>query len=305
MYKFKTGIFTNKLDYSGYDRNSWPVRTLEEHKAHSLSYLMQKTASGQQAIVSEFGVRYSILQELPYFDPIRHHVIDPMHNLLLGTSKMMMYMWIDGEIIIKANLGVIEERVRTISTPKDIGRLPLKISSSFAGFTADQWRNWTIIYSPVVLKGLLPSPHLRCWLLFVKACSLLCKRIIYNNEVTSAELYLEHFCKNFEQLYGAEHCTPNMRLHLHLKNCLLDYGPVYSFWCFPFERYNGILGAYHTNHKQIEPQIDHAKVFERKATRCSDLPQEYSNFIALLPKSHGNKGSLECAKYIVEIPYMT
>ena len=171
LYKFRSGIFTNKLDYSGYDRNSWPVRTLEEHKVNSLNYLMQKTASGQQAIVSDFGVRYSILQELPYFDPIRYHVIDPMHNLLLGTSIMMMHMWIDCGIITKHSLSVIEERVRAISTAKNIGWLPY----------ADQWRNWTIIFSPVVLKGLLPSQHLRCWLLFVKACSLLCRRIIYSN----------------------------------------------------------------------------------------------------------------------------
>ena len=27
----------------------------------------------------------------------------------------------------------------------------------------------------------------------------------------------------------------------HLKNCLLDFGPFLSFWCFPYERYNGIL----------------------------------------------------------------
>ena len=32
-----------------------------------------------------------------------------------------------------------------------------------------------------------------------------------------------------------------MHVACHLKECILDYGPLSSFWCFPFERYNGFL----------------------------------------------------------------
>jgi hypothetical protein len=46
-----------------------------------------------------------------------------------------------------------------------------------------------------------------------------------------------------------------MHLHLHLKECILDYGPLYAFWCFPFERYNGMLGNFPTNLRHIEPQL--------------------------------------------------
>lgn len=49
--------------------------------------------------------------------------------------------------------------------------------------------------------------------------------------------------------------TPNIHLHLHLKDCILDYGPVYLFGCFSFERFNGMLGQYHNNNKNIEVQI--------------------------------------------------
>ena len=41
----------------------------------------------------------------------------------------------------------------------------------------------------------------------------------------------------------------NMHLHLHLAECIVDYGPVYAFWCFAFERMNGVLGSYHTNNQ--------------------------------------------------------
>ena len=47
----------------------------------------------------------------------------------------------------------------------------------------------------------------------------------------------------------------NMHLHGHIKECIEDFGPVYSFWCFSFERLNGILGSYHTNNRTISVQI--------------------------------------------------
>ena len=199
---------------------------------------MAKSPAEQKRVLSKLGVRYSMLLDLPYFDPIRVHIIDPMHNLLLGRAKHMMQVWTKLGILNHTNFATIQERVRCIATPKDIGRLPLKISSSFSGFTADQWRKWTIIFSVVSLKGILPQEHLNCWILFVKVFILLCFRVIYKSSLVSADLYLQQFCKTFQQLYGSEECTPNMQMHLHLKNLLSDYGPVYAFWCFAFERFN-------------------------------------------------------------------
>ena len=53
----------------------------------SYEYLNAETKQQQKAIQKKYGLRYSALIELPYFDPIRHTVIDPMHNLFLGTAK--------------------------------------------------------------------------------------------------------------------------------------------------------------------------------------------------------------------------
>ena len=46
-----------------------------------------------------------------------------------------------------------------------------------------------------------------------------------------------------------------MHLHLHLRERVENYGCVYGFWLFSFERYNGILGSYHTNNKIVEMQL--------------------------------------------------
>ena len=56
-------------------------------------------------------------------------------------------------------------------------------------------------------------------------------------------------------MHGSSIITPNMHLHCHLKECVLDYGPLQIFLCFPFERYNGLLGAFPNNNKSIEVQL--------------------------------------------------
>ena len=47
--------------------------------------------------------------------------------------------------------------------------------------------------------------------------------------------------------------TPNMHLHCHIKETIVDYGPVYSTWCFTFERFNGILQSFQKN--WIHPEL--------------------------------------------------
>ena len=116
---------------------------------------------------------------------------------------------------------------------------PGNISSSFSGFTADQWKNWTSVYSLFALKGILPEDHLQCWRFFVLACKTLGKRVLTDSDIEIGDRYLMQFCKPFEALYGKDLVTPNMHLHGHLKECLLDYGPFHSFWCFQW--YSGLV----------------------------------------------------------------
>lgn len=273
LKQFTYDSSTHKMDFSGYDRDSWPNRTLQVHREQCNKYLSTQTKLQRKSIEKDYGIRYSALIDLPYFNPITFAVVDPMHNLLLGTAKHMIQTWLEKEILNRANFEEIEQTVSKIHTPRDVGRIPTKIASGFAGFTADQWRNWVTIFSPVALKGILPNDHLRCWLLYVRACCLLCTRTITTSDVTQADRYLLEFCKQFALLYGEDRCTPNMHLHLHLKQCLLDYGPVASFWCFGFERLNGVLGRYHTNNQTIEAQFMR-KFLSDQQVQSLNIPDE-------------------------------
>ena len=242
-------------EYSGFDRENWETRTCTRHRELAKELLKEKTSTALHDAESKAGLRYSILLALPYFNPVRFTVVDPMHNLYLGTGKHAFEVWVDNNLISKKHLAQFEDTIRQFIVPNDAGRIPSSIGSGYGGFTANQWSNWITIFSPIVLNGILPGEHLRCWLMFVRACTLLKPRVITKCDVESADLLLLNFCKEFERLYGKGACTPNMHLHMHLKACLLDYGPPHAFWCYPFERYNGILGQYHTNRRAIESQL--------------------------------------------------
>lgn len=82
---------------------------------------------------------------------------------------------------------------------------------------------------------MLPLEHLDCWRKFVLGCRRLCSVFITVNNAKVADRLLNTFCKKFEQLYGQDFVTPNMHLHGHLFDCVLDFGPVYSFWLLVFE----------------------------------------------------------------------
>ena len=248
-------ISLGNVDYSGFDRTEFISRDVVSHRENCREILCETTKTGIRGKESEFGIRYSVLLQLPYFDPVRYTVVDVMHNLLLGTGKHMFKVWMKMGILNVHNLEEIERMSSLICTPCSVGRLPMNILSNYGGFKAAQWQAWITIYSPVVLKGLIDDNHLKCWLLFVRACCILTQRIVQKSDVITADLLLFNFCQKFELLYGKENCTPNLHMHNHIKDCLMDYGPSHAFWCFSFERYNGLLGSLHTNQKAIEQQI--------------------------------------------------
>lgn len=292
--------FGEKVDYSGFDRDEWPQRSHEMHLQHVSEVQEATTASRQNELEKMHGVRYSELLRLPYFDIIEYHVVDPMHNILLGTGKHMMSIWKDQGILSAQHFDLIQEKVDKMQVPTKIGRIPYKIASNMSSFTADQLKNWICVYSLYCLHSVLPTEHYSCWVLFVEACCYLLKPCITLQELERADENLVEFCKAFETLYGKENCTPNMHMHLHLKQSVFNYGPVYGFWCFPFERFNGILGSFQKNWVSPELQM-FRKFLTYQDLLLSDvpatLPKELGEFFQLQLGKHGevsvSEGSVE------------
>lgn len=280
------------LDYSGFDRQNWPVRTNLQHRQKSENLLRCTTKTELQQRESESGCRYSVLLKLPYFDAPQMLIVDPMHNLFLGSAKHYIRdIWLDCNIINTTHFSVIQSRVNSAVVPTGIGRIPHKIMSGFSSLTADQLKNWVIYFSILSLRGILTGDNLECWRHFVLACRILCSRQLTKEKILLADALLLQFCRRTQRLYGPKSITPNMHMHCHLRECIFAYGPLHGFWLFSFERYNGLLGELPHNNRSIE-QLMNRFIRDNSSLQVS-LPDEFKEELGpLIPQAKRSVGSL-------------
>ena len=142
-YKRANSNNENKLNFGGFDdMDDWFIeKDLEEHQRNAKDWRLCRSEEERKRHVSSTHVRWTELLRLPYFNPIRHLVVDPMHCLFLGIAHWIVKkLWIDGGKITKSDLQKMEERAKKIKVPADIGRVPDKIATEkgFSRFTADQ-----------------------------------------------------------------------------------------------------------------------------------------------------------------------
>ncbi|EIE86684.1 hypothetical protein G6F46_012025 [Rhizopus delemar] len=184
-------------------------------------------------------------------------VVDPMHNLHLGTAKKMMMIW--RTTLINRRLMLTNEDMKTMVAEARNIQLPVGYDSSslvrktttgeigFSHLKADEWKVWVASMSKVLLFGKLDQQYYQHWLKFVDANILIASPSITLEDAEKAHQLLVSFCSEMEGLYGAKNISINMHLHAHLKEGIVNYGPVYGYWVFNFERYNGDIKNFNTN----------------------------------------------------------
>ena len=78
----------------------------------------------------------------------------------------MIKVWKESGLLRQEHLPVIQQKVDEMNVPYGVGRIPYKVCSNFSGLTADQWLNWTNLYSLYALNGILPPRDIDCWSLW-------------------------------------------------------------------------------------------------------------------------------------------
>ncbi len=76
-----------KDDIDDIDTFSWQTRTLDEHRKQAEAWRDAVSEEARQALFDTHGIRYSEFLRLPYWDPTKYTVIDPMHAILLGNLR--------------------------------------------------------------------------------------------------------------------------------------------------------------------------------------------------------------------------
>ncbi|KAF0451916.1 hypothetical protein F8M41_001979 [Gigaspora margarita] len=119
-------------------------------------------------------------------------------------------------------------------------------------------------------------------------------KIASEAEIEAGHTAMMAFLQYAEQIYGKNFCSPNMHLHKHLRECIIDYGPWYSFWCFAYERYNGELGSFSNSNHNMELEV--LENFNRqiyiqqiKTKAYHYLPQNFLSSLNLITQANIEK----------------
>lgn len=140
-------------------------------------------------------------------------------------------------------------------TPSWLTSVPTNLGEPSHGkLKADQWRTLGTTYLPISLIRLWDQLEdgddkrsQQCKKLLAVTLSLISAVVIASSRTTSkekADLYLHHmqnYLKGLRELFPRYRFLPNQHMALHLAEYLQLYGPVHSWWTFPFERLIGML----------------------------------------------------------------
>ena len=101
-----------------------------------------------------------------------------------------------------------------------------------------------MIFSTTVLWDMLDNNDRKILGNFVWACNLLVARVITKVDLREAQERLRDMVYLIKYTYGPEFIISNIYFVLYIPDCYHDYGPLYSFWLFLFERFNEYIGNY-------------------------------------------------------------
>ena len=146
------------------------------------------------------------------------------------------------------------------------------------------------------------------------ACFYICNQAVTIADLAVIDYLLVKFCKEYEVLYGSDHITPNMHMHGHPVASMKEFGPVYNFWLFSFERC--LHGSKPNNKKVIDIRIirrfyrdqhvfnvphlaEHRPQFEEvfklldHVNQPGELGMSTKNIELLMPLLFSKKGSID------------
>ena len=113
-FKSFPGSVKTGRDFSGFDRKQWPRRCNDLHRRYAHMVRKPVTKTTHEKLATRYGCYFSGLLELEYFNAVRFTVIDPMHNLFLGTAKRMFKLWVEKDLLTKSKLKLLEERINKL-----------------------------------------------------------------------------------------------------------------------------------------------------------------------------------------------
>lgn len=123
-----------------------------------------------------------------HFDLIHSYSIDYMHAVLLGVTKKLLSLWLDGKnhkevyFISKKRQVVLNNRIMQIKAPTEITRGPRSLDER-GDFKANEYRSLLLYYLRYSLNGLLPEKYIKHYRLLSSSIYLLLKENVSQSDI--------------------------------------------------------------------------------------------------------------------------
>ena len=210
-----------------------------------------------------YGVaQYSVFYQLETIDFPRSFPNDVMH-LIFQNVVPKLFRWWTGEFLkVNDTNGDDDELAIPPPTWADIGRdmecsrrsIPLSYGKALhnickynLSFKAEEWSNFFLHYSSVLLHGRLRQDLFKHYSKLVAAIDLAIDYEITFDDIRRIKSFVIEVVSAYEKLYyqydelRVSACLPTFHLLLHLHESISDCGPAWVFWQFPCERMCGMM----------------------------------------------------------------
>ena len=158
----------------------------------------------------------------------------------------------------------IRRVIKETTTPSWLGTVPYDFGDPKAGkMKADEWKTLCTVYLPLALvskwgEGSLHSDvdqAVCCKQLLdhtmelVSAVWISLRRATSEEEIEKYERYIKNYIAGLRNIHPNVTPTANLHMATHIGDFMRLFGPVYSWWCFPFERLIGFVQRMPNNKK--------------------------------------------------------
>jgi len=117
---------------------------------------------------------------------------------------------------------------------------------------ADEWCTMITVYLPLALLSLWGDgisstvvsqlcEALDHTMALVSAVHIACTRLMTRKHASTYWSYMATWLSRLKVVHPSTPYCPNGHMVIHIHQFLLSFGPVHSWWCFPFEHLIGQL----------------------------------------------------------------
>ncbi|CAN7949139.1 unnamed protein product [Ixodes hexagonus] len=144
----------------------------------------------------------NVLTLLTYFSFCSGFVVYYMHAVCRGFVKATTLMWLKSKKCQSFRLRHHLEEVDKMLSMRpvwEMSRLP-RLLKDAKYWKSAEWRNWLLLYSPVVLSGYIPSKHYKHWTSFVDIMHYLLSTSIAFEELNRIKIDMVNFLREYDEL---------------------------------------------------------------------------------------------------------